>query len=160
MALNAIANLFVLGIFPWMLSSLAMRHGWREGRPSGWNLAGIVPVAAGFMGILWSLRGHSMAAPRGWTIEATPHYPTPAYLLVSGPYQYSRNPIYIAEGAIFLGWSIFYGSLVMLGVVLAAAVIAGPVIVPREERGLEARFGESFREYKRTTPMFLGRRRR
>ncbi len=80
---------------------------------------------------------------------------TPAYLLNKGPYGYSRNPVYLGEAAIWTGWIIFYGSIVVLCVLAAVAVLVGLVILPREERGLEARFGEAYRAYKRSTPRWL-----
>ena len=93
-------------------------------------------------------------------LERTPHYPTPAYLLTKGPYRYSCNPIYLAELAIWLGWMAFYGSFVLAGVFAVMALLIGPVIVPREERGLEVRFGDAYREFRRTTPRWLGKTRR
>jgi protein-S-isoprenylcysteine O-methyltransferase Ste14 len=147
-------------VAPWALSLTAARHGWMEGWPGIWNLAGLVPVAAGFCVFIWCLRCHFQAAPQGWRIEKTPHFPTPDYLLTEGPYRYSRNPIYLAELAVWLGWIVFYGSLVVLGVFTAAALALGPVILPREERGLEARFGDAYRDYCRKTPRLLGKVRR
>jgi protein-S-isoprenylcysteine O-methyltransferase Ste14 len=32
-------------------------------------------------------------------------------------------------------------------------------VLPREERGLEARFGETYLQYKRTVPRWLGKTR-
>jgi protein-S-isoprenylcysteine O-methyltransferase Ste14 len=156
---HGIANPLMLAMVPWALSLLGTRHGWIGSRPSVWNFSGLVLVAAGFSIVIWCLREHSIAAPAGWKLEVTPHYPTPAYLLVNGPYRYSRNPVYLAEGVIWLGWIVFYGSLVVLGVFSVVAVIAGPFILPREERGIEARFGEAYREYKRSVPRWLGKRR-
>jgi protein-S-isoprenylcysteine O-methyltransferase Ste14 len=157
---HGIANPLVLVVCPWALSLLATRHGWVGGRPGLWNLAGLASIAAGLSIIVWSLREHFAAAPGGWKLEVTQHYPTPAYLLVNGPYRYSRNPVYLAEAAVWLGWIIFYGSLSILGVFSIMALIAGPFIVPREERGIEARFGEAYLEYKRAVPRWLGKRRR
>ena len=119
-------------------------------------MAGLVPVVVGFLGLVWCLREHFIAAPDGWTVEATPHYPTPAYLLAGGPYRYSRHPLYLAEALIWIGWTIFYGSLILVGTICAMGLILGPIILPREERGLEARFGEAYREYKRTVPFLFG----
>lgn len=117
-------------------------------------------VAAGFSIFLLCIREHFLAAPDGWLLERTPHYPTPKYLLTTGPYRYSCNPIYMAELTIWVGWMIFYGSLALAGMFAAAAVVVGPIIVPREERGLEARFGNEYRQFRRTTPRWFGKARR
>ena len=159
-AAHALASPLVLAGVPWALSLLGTRHGWLAGWPGVWNLLGLIPVAAGFGINTLCLREHFKAAPDGWRIEMTPHYPTPAYLLTRGPYRYSCHPIYLAEGLVLVGWITFYGSLILLGVIVVASLILGPVIVAREERGLEARFGDVYREYRRTAPRWFGRVRR
>jgi protein-S-isoprenylcysteine O-methyltransferase Ste14 len=150
----------VHALVPWALSHVGSRHGWVGDRPSFWNLAGLVPIAVGFYIFILCTREHFRAAPKGWLVERTPHCPTPAYLLTGGPYRYSCNPIYMAELVIWLGWIVLCGSLVLAAIFVAAAVIVGPVIVPREERGLDVRFGEVYREFRRTTPRWLGKQRR
>jgi protein-S-isoprenylcysteine O-methyltransferase Ste14 len=79
-------------------------------------------------------------------------------LLTSGPYAFSRNPLYLAFLGFWLGWALFYGSLAVLAVFVAFLVLANSVIVPSEERYLEARFGDAFRRYKATVPRWLGMR--
>ncbi|MBI3208349.1 MAG: isoprenylcysteine carboxylmethyltransferase family protein [Candidatus Solibacter usitatus] len=142
---------------PWALSLLATRHGWMDGAPGLWNLIGLIPVAAGFYVAFLCIRVHFTAAPQGWRLERTPHYPTPEYLLVEGPYKYSRNPIYLAELVIWLGWMMFYGNVTVVGVFVALALVVGPLVMRREERGLEARFGDAYRAYRESTPRFLGK---
>ena len=39
---------------------------------------------------------------------------TPRALITHGPFAYSRNPTYLAATFIWLGWAIFYGSVVQL----------------------------------------------
>ena len=147
-------------VAPWALSLLATRHGWVGDKPGIANLLGLFPVAAGFYAFLLCTREHFLAAPTGWLIEKTPHYPTPSYLLTAGPYRHSCNPIYLAELVIWLGWIVFYGSFFIALLFAVVALLVGPVIVPREERGLEARFGDQYREFRRTTPRWLGKTRR
>jgi protein-S-isoprenylcysteine O-methyltransferase Ste14 len=159
-AIQVMAFPAVHALAPWALSLLAARHGWVGGKPSISNLVGLIPVMAGFYVFLLCTREHFMAAPTGWLLERTPHYPTPSYLLTSGPYRYSCNPIYLAELVIWLGWIAFYGSFVLAGTFAAVALLVGPIIVPREERGLEAKFGDAYREFRRRTPRWLGRTRR
>jgi protein-S-isoprenylcysteine O-methyltransferase Ste14 len=149
----------VHGLLPWALSLLGARHGWVSGLPGAWNFVGLVPVVAGFYVEYLCMREHFAAAPSGWQLERTRHYPTPSYLLTNGSYRYSCNPIYVAEAAIWLGWMAFYGSLILVGMATLALVL-GPLVVPREEKGLEAMFGEAYREYRRTTPRWFGKARR
>ncbi len=147
-------------LVPYALSLLGTRHGWVAGWPGGWNFVGLLPVAAGFYVAYRCLREHFALAPDGWVLEKPKHYPTPAYLATGGPYRYSRHPIYLAEAVIWAGWIVFYASFSVLGVFVLAGMFLGPVILPREERGLEAKFGEEYRRYTLTTPRWLGRAQR
>ena len=52
---------------------------------------------------------------------------------------------------------IFYDSFIVFIGFVVLCVIVNFFILPREERALEERFGESFRKYKKTTPRWLGR---
>jgi protein-S-isoprenylcysteine O-methyltransferase Ste14 len=155
--MNIVGFSMVQAIVPWALSLIAVRHGWVAHRPGNWNLVGLIPVAAGFYTYLLCMREHFIAAPDGWKLEKTAAYPTPCYLLTSGPYHYSCNPIYLAELIIWLGWIVFYGSLFILVFFATMAVLVGPIIVPREERGLDSRFGAAYRCYRSNTPRWLGR---
>jgi protein-S-isoprenylcysteine O-methyltransferase Ste14 len=82
-----------------------------------------------------------------------------AFLITRGPYAYSRNPMYVSELMLWIGWSVFYGTLgVLIGfLILFTAAVAG---VRYEERVLEARFGDVYRWDKSTVPRWLGTRRR
>jgi protein-S-isoprenylcysteine O-methyltransferase Ste14 len=67
--------------------------------------------------------------------------------------------MYLSGMVIWLGWIIFYGSVAVLG---GAVVFWGSMallVVPWEERNLEARFGEAYLRYKNSVPRWLGKRR-
>jgi protein-S-isoprenylcysteine O-methyltransferase Ste14 len=144
------------GVVPWAISLLATRYGWIDGRPGMWNLLGLVPVLVGIALLIWTfvtgLRNvHRM--PERVKVFVSP------YLLTSGPYAFTRNPMYLAELALWVGWTICYGSAAIF-VTLAATIVLGTfVVLPREERGLEAQFGETYLQYKRTVPRWLGKTR-
>lgn len=73
----------------------------------------------------------------------------------SGPYQYTRNPLYL--GSFIIGIGFFWAFHIILpGLALAVifAYIYYPVILD-EERILEEKFGEEFREYKRCVPRII-----
>ena len=140
---------------PWGLSSLSTRHGWIDGRPGKWNLLALVLVVVGIAGTLWMMALHILASP-GSFVELRPT----RQLLTPGPYAASRNPMYLFELTFWFGWALFYGSIaVLIGFLLWLAMFHF-VIVPWEERDLEARFGDAYRAYKARVPRWLGLPRR
>lgn len=76
-------------------------------------------------------------------------------LLTSGPYRFSRNPLYLG-GNVF----IVFGAALLLGspTALVATAIHLPLMdlfIRREERQLEQAFGEQWRSYKRRVRRWL-----
>jgi protein-S-isoprenylcysteine O-methyltransferase Ste14 len=136
---------------PWGLSLLSTRHGWVDGRPNPWNLLALILVVAGIAGTLWVMALHYLAAPSSF-LELVPG----EKLLTPGPYGFSRNPMYLFELDFWFGWALFYGSLaVLIGFFFLLAMFIF-VVVPFEERDLEARFGESYRSYTARVPRWFG----
>jgi len=60
---------------------------------------------------------------------------------------------------IWIGWIVFFGSLVILAVLATLAVVVGPTVLRREEKGLKARFGDAWVRYTKTTPRWFSTRR-
>jgi protein-S-isoprenylcysteine O-methyltransferase Ste14 len=141
---------FLLGhvVFPQALSELSVHHGWTGGRPGWLNLLGIPLIAAGGAGIAWCLRLH-FASSGGSSFETGA---TQDYLVVHGPYRVTRNPVYLSGMVIWLGWVVVYGSVaVLIGFVVLWGSVA-LLVVPWEERQLEARFGDAYLRYKSRVP--------
>ncbi len=68
--------------------------------------------------------------------------------------------MYLFGMLIWLGWIIFYGSVAVLaGAVIIWGIVAR-LVVPSEERNLEARFGEAYLQYMRSVPRWRGSRSR
>lgn len=135
---------------PYLLALLTPHYGWIEDRTGFWNLLGLLPVALATICLLWLMILHFSRIPKRVKLERTP-----TYLLVRGPYRLTRNPMYIAELGLWLGWAIFYGSLVVFIGFLLMWPMMNYRIIPREERDLEARFGTSYLEYKNQVPRWL-----
>ena len=140
----------VHGGIPWALSLLTPHYGWIDGRPTTWNLLGLIPIALATILLIWLMILHFSRIPKRVRFERTP-----TYLLTRGPYKFSRNPMYIAELALWFGWAIFYGSIVIFVALLVMAQLMNKRVVAREERDLEARFGEAYLEYKNKVPRWL-----
>jgi protein-S-isoprenylcysteine O-methyltransferase Ste14 len=78
-----------------------------------------------------------------------------AIALTDGPYRYSRNPAYLALLIIWFGWAVFYGSLLVLAGLSFCWLILNFLVIPREERGLEARHKEHYRQYIKSVPRWF-----
>lgn len=65
-----------------------------------------------------------------------------------GPYRFSRNPIYLAFSLLHLGIAIWANSLWLVATLVAAILVMALVVIPREERYLQRRFGADYLNYK------------
>jgi protein-S-isoprenylcysteine O-methyltransferase Ste14 len=115
-----------------------------------WAIAGIAMYVAATLLFLSALEAaRRVPLPRTFVDD-----PLPRALITTGPFAMVRHPFYISYSLAWLaapvathGPVVTLFSLMAIGVYVAAAV--------REERQLEARFGEAYRQYKRGTGMVL-----
>jgi protein-S-isoprenylcysteine O-methyltransferase Ste14 len=73
----------------------------------------------------------------------------------AGPYRFSRNPIYLAFSLLHLGLAFWVNSLGLLITLIPALAIMSRVVIPREERYLEARFPSEYLPYKGSVRRWL-----
>jgi protein-S-isoprenylcysteine O-methyltransferase Ste14 len=107
----------------------------RLGAVLGW---GLIVASAGLM--VWSMREF-----RRHRTTIIPRE-VPSAMITAGPYQYSRNPIYVADAAFLAGFVLIWdaGGLVLVAVFVA--VITWRFILG-EEAGMRATFGAAFDDY-------------
>ena len=73
----------------------------------------------------------------------------------TGPYRFSRNPIYLAFSLLQLGLSFWVNSLALLITLIPAVALMWLVVIPREERYLDARFPSEYSPYKASVRRWL-----
>lgn len=73
----------------------------------------------------------------------------------AGPYRFSRNPIYLAFTLFQVGIAAWVNGLGVLLALLPALALMALVVIPREERYLEARFPSEYLQYKRAVRRWL-----
>ena len=73
----------------------------------------------------------------------------------SGPYRFSRNPIYVSFVLLVLGLSFCLDDAWLLVTVLPAIAVMSLVVIPREERFLDRNFPEQYSGYKATVRRWL-----
>src|SRR5262249_39173774 len=98
---------------------------------------------------LWSIRTfHSAGTP------VPGNKPTTA-IVKFGPYRLSRNPIYLAFSLFQIGIAFSLNDAWILITLLPAILLMSFVVIPREERYLETRFGQEYTKYKASVRRWL-----
>ncbi len=76
-------------------------------------------------------------------------------LIRTGPFAYSRNPLYVAVAALILGLGVWVNNAwICVMVAPLVLVMNGAVIVP-EERYLDQKFGRDYVDYKKAVRRWL-----
>ena len=117
-------------------------------RPLPWLPAG-TDVWIGVPLVILSL-ALFVASTRQFRRAGTPvpgNQPTTA-IVQSGPYRFSRNPIYLAFSVFVLGIASWLNSIWLLGTLAAAGLLMSLVVIPRAERYLARRFNPEYADYR------------
>lgn len=115
--------------------------------------AGVGLITTGLAMWLWTVRlfariGKGTLAP----------WDPPRHLVVEGPYRHVRNPMISAVLAVLMGEGLAFGSSAILIEAAVFVAVNWAYFVLHEEPGLEKRFGDEYRAYKRAVPRWLPRR--
>ena len=73
----------------------------------------------------------------------------------TGPYRYSRNPIYLSFSLLQLGVAFWVNSFWLLVTHIPAVALMSFVVIPREEQYLETRFPSDYLPYKASVRRWL-----
>ena len=73
----------------------------------------------------------------------------------TGPYRFSRNPIYLSFSLLQLGVACWVNSLWLLLTLIPAVALMSLVVIPREEHYLETRFPSDYLPYKASVRRWL-----
>lgn len=76
-------------------------------------------------------------------------------LVISGPFSFSRNPIYLSNICLIFAVGLLYGSLWMFVTGIIAGIATQKLAIEREETHLEHRFGRAWRHYRKTARRWI-----
>jgi protein-S-isoprenylcysteine O-methyltransferase Ste14 len=113
-----------------------------------------VPVGASLVVIAVALFVSAVARFRASGTPVPAREPTTA-IVRSGPYRLSRNPIYLAFSLFQLGIAVWVDSVWLLATLVVAVGLMNYVVIPKEERYLDRRFGSQYLEYKASVRRWL-----
>jgi protein-S-isoprenylcysteine O-methyltransferase Ste14 len=113
-----------------------------------------LPLGASLVVLAIGLFAYSAAKFRAAGTPVPARKPT-TVIVRTGPYRFSRNPIYLAFSLLQLGIAAWANSLWLLATLVCAVALIHFVVIPREEQYLERRFGAQYLDYKASVRRWL-----
>jgi protein-S-isoprenylcysteine O-methyltransferase Ste14 len=113
-----------------------------------------IPLGIPLVAVAIALFSYSVAKFRAVDTPVPARKPTTT-IVRTGPYRFSRNPIYLAFSLFQLGIAIWVNSVWLLATLVGAVALMNYVVIPREEHYLERRFGAQYMDYKATVRRWL-----
>ena len=110
------------------------------GLPSGWLGAAVFALALALFA--WAIVTITRAGSNVPTNRPT------TSIVVSGPYRFTRNPIYLGMFLGLIGLAIAFDDLWLLLMLVPFALVIRYGVVAREEAYLERKFGDVYRGYR------------
>jgi Phospholipid methyltransferase len=89
--------------------------------------------------------------------SAAGHLHKQEVLTVTGPYAYTRNPLYFGSAVLTIAASVAAHSWISASILCAYFALFYSIVMRREETELRAHHGAAFEEYARTVPLFFPR---
>ena len=114
---------------------------------------GVVPGWVLILGGLGLMGWAGLAFQKAAT-TIVPHR-EPSALVETGPYRWSRNPIYLADLVILAGWALLLGAPAALVLLGPLYVVLTTRFVLKEEALLTDRLGEAYTAYRARVPRWI-----
>ena len=113
-----------------------------------------MPLGASLTVVAIALFAYAAALFRAAGTPVPARKPT-TVIVRTGPYRFSRNPIYLAFSLLQLGIAIWVNSVWLLATLVGAVALIEYVVIPREEQYLERRFGPQYLSYRASVRRWL-----
>ena len=114
----------------------------------------VVPLGVPLVAVAIALFSYSVAKFRAAGTPVPARKPT-TVIVRTGPYRFSRNPIYLAFSVFQLGIAIWANSVWLLATLVGAVALVHYVVIRREEQYLERKFGAQYLDYKASVRRWL-----
>jgi protein-S-isoprenylcysteine O-methyltransferase Ste14 len=117
--------------------------------PRPYTYFGVIPMLLGLGLNVWAAREFRKART-GFQLRGGG-----ADLVTSGPFRFSRNPMYLGMLLWLLGLAVLLGSLIAFVFPALLFLLANFYAVPLEERAMAETFGERYAAYRRRVRRWL-----
>jgi len=112
--------------------------------PYPYNLFGLLIIVMGFALITWA----NYTLLQKISLDEREPFHTPRALVVNGPFQFSRNPVYLSVIIMAFGLAILLGSLILFILPPIFFIVFQRFFIRWEEKKLEETFGKDYLEFK------------
>ena len=126
----------ILGGFLQLLWPIAL------GFPVTWTVVGLLLLAVSLLLMVWASREFRRAK------TAVPHKIGTSTLVTTGPYRFTRNPMYVSLTLLQIGLGLIMNSAWVLLALIPVLLIINQVVIAREEAYLTSQFGQRYLDYK------------
>ncbi|MGE5267651.1 MAG: methyltransferase family protein [Deltaproteobacteria bacterium] len=149
------------GVIPWppllLIAAVAGAVALGQSHPLAWP--GVGDRAASFVGLGLGAAGLALLIWAGLTLRRhrttiLPHEGA-THLVTDGPYRWRRHPIYIADVLLLFGAAELTRNIWFVILAFAFAGLVAVLQIIPEERHLEARFGQAWRDYAARTRRWI-----
>ena len=134
-----------------ILAGIGLNNLWPLAMPYGLHnrIYGVILIAVAILLAAWSLFEFHKA-----DTDVRPDKPD-STLLTSGPYRFTRNPLYIVLTLAQLTVAIWLNNLWILLLAIPSVIVISLYAIAREERYLETLFGQQYLDYKKQVRRWL-----
>jgi protein-S-isoprenylcysteine O-methyltransferase Ste14 len=103
-------------------------------------------------GVALAVWGRNTLVAAGTNVN--PYRPSTA-IVASGPYRFSRNPLYVSLTLLYVGLTLVFNTWWGFILLLPVLIVMHFGVIAREERYLENKFGETYRNYRARVRRYL-----
>lgn len=131
-----------------LLLGLGLRHAWKwpflpTSVPALWpRIAGAIVILSGGSLAMWARNTMVHAGT-----NVLPSQPA-LKIVTAGPFRFTRNPIYLGNTLVYLGLALIINSTWLIVLFVPMVLVLHQGVILREERYLEAKFGQDYVSYK------------
>ena len=115
--------------------------------PQPYNYVGLVFIPVGFLLLIWA--NYALLVIGKISLRDREPMQKPEYLVLAGPYRFSRNPLYLGALLALVGLVIVWSSIVIAFLTILVYIIFRNRFIKREEIILEEEFGDDYRDFKK-----------
>jgi len=119
----------------------------------------LIPAPFHYLGAVFIFLGAhiNIVSDRLFKLHQTPikPYQKPNFLITSGPYKISRNPMYLGMFLLLFGLAIYLQSAFTLLVPIIFIIFIQKYFIPIEETNLKKQFGQKYQQYQKKVRRWL-----